>query len=61
MLIAGHCAPLIYGTMPVYHEALRYLHEQTGDDKYAVPGGDERRVIWEDLLNFRRRGGLAGR
>lgn len=60
VLIAGHCAPLIYGTMPVYHEALRFLHEQTGDDKYAVAGGDARRVIWEDLLNFRRRGGLAG-
>ena len=60
VLIAGHCAPLIYGTMPVYHEALRYLHEQTGDDRYAVPGGDTRRVIWEDLLTFRRRGGLAG-
>jgi transketolase len=60
VLIAGHCAPLIYGTMPVYHEALRYLHEQTGDDKYAIPGGDDRRVVWEDLLNFRRRGGLAG-
>jgi transketolase len=60
VLIAGHCAPLIYGTMPVYHEALRYLHEQTGDDRYAVPGGDERRVVWQDLLQFRRRGGLAG-
>jgi len=60
VMIAGHCAPLIYATMPVYHEALRHLHEQTGDDKYAIPGGDSRRVIWEDLLNFRRRGGLAG-
>ena len=53
VLIAGHCAPLIYGTMPVYHEALRYMLEQTGDEKYAVPGGDTRRVIWEDLLHFR--------
>ena len=41
VLIAGHCAPLIYATMPVYHEALRHMLEQTGDDKYAIPGGKE--------------------
>jgi len=60
VLVAGHCAPLVYATMPVYHEALREMHKRTGDERYAVPGGDTRRVIWEDLLHFRRRGGLAG-
>ncbi len=60
VLVAGHCAPLVYATLPVYHEALRYLLEQTGDEKYAVHGGRERQLVWEDLLGFRRRGGLAG-
>ena len=60
VLVAGHCAPLVYGTLPVYNEALRYLLEQTGDEKYAVPRAEERQLVWEDLLAFRRRGGLAG-
>ena len=60
VLIAGHCAPLVYATLPVYNEALRYLLEQTGDEKYAVPKAAERQLVWEDLLTFRRRGGLAG-
>lgn len=60
VLVAGHCTPLIYATLPVYNEALRAMLEQTGDEKYAVPMADERQLVWEDLLMFRRRGGLAG-
>ena len=60
VLVAGHCAPLVYATLPVYNEALRHLLEQTGDEKYAVPNAAERQLVWEDLLTFRRRGGLAG-
>lgn len=60
VLVAGHCAPLVYATLPVYNEALRYLLEQTGDEKYAVPNAAERQLVWEDLLTFRRKGGLAG-
>ncbi len=60
VLVAGHCAPLVYATLPVYNEALRYLLEQTGDERYAVPRAEERQLVWEDLLAFRRRGGLAG-
>lgn len=60
VLVAGHCAPLVYATLPVYNEALRYLLEQTGDAKYAVPNAEHRQLVWEDLLTFRRRKGLAG-
>ncbi len=58
VLVAGHCAPLVYATLPVYHEALREMRRRTGDDRYKVADG--RSLVWEDLLGFRHRGGLAG-
>ena len=63
VLGAGHTIPLIYCTLAVFNEALRIKYKQTGDDGYLVPNADERALYWEDLLNFRRRGGLcpAGR
>lgn len=60
VLVAGHCAPLVYAMLAVYNEALRRMHARTGDAKYAVPGGLERQLVWEDLLNLRRNQGLAG-
>jgi transketolase len=58
ILGAGHTVPLIYCTLAVLNEALRFKHEQTGDERYALDR--ERTLYWEDLLGFRRRGGLAG-
>jgi len=58
VLGAGHTVPMIYATLAVLNEALRRKHEQTGESRYLVP--PERRVAWEDLLGFRRRGGLSG-
>jgi len=58
VLGAGHTAPLIYCTFAVLDEALRLKHAQTGDPRYALR--PDRAVYWEDLLNFRRRGGLSG-
>jgi transketolase len=60
VLVAGHCAPLVYAMLPVYNEALRGMHERTGDPRYLVPDPEHRMLVWEDLLRFRRRGGLAG-
>jgi transketolase len=60
VLAAGHTIPLIYCTLAVLTEALRIKHAQTGDPRYAIPRLDERAVTWEDLLLFRRRGGLSG-
>ena len=60
VLGAGHTIPLIYCTLAVLNEALRIKLAQTGDSRYAVPGGAERTLLWEDLLGFRRRGGLSG-
>jgi transketolase len=60
VLVAGHCTPLIYSMLAVYHEAMRRMHKKTGDDKYAIYGGAERTLTWEDLLTFRHRGGIAG-
>jgi transketolase len=58
VLGAGHTAPLIYCTLAVLNEALRQKYEQTGDERYAL--NRERALYWEDLLGFRRRGGLSG-
>ena len=60
VLVAGHTAPLIYATLSVFNEALRVMHEKTGDAKYLVNGGPERMLTWEDLLGFRNMGGLPG-
>ncbi len=60
VLVAGHTTPLIYAMLAVYNEALRRMHAKTGDARYQVPGGLERQLVWEDLLNLRRNGGLSG-
>jgi len=60
VLVGGHTVPLIYTTLAVLNEALRLKHAQTADPIYAVPKPDERALYWQDLLNFRHRGGLSG-
>ena len=55
----GTPSPSIYCTLAVLNEALRIKYEQTGDERYHVPTR-ERAVYWEDLLDFRRQGGLSG-
>jgi transketolase len=60
ILGAGHTIPLLYSTLAVLNEALRARYEQTGDERYATPNAAERALYWEDLLDFRRRGGLSG-
>jgi len=60
ILVAGHTAPLVYAMLSTFNEALRVMHEKTGDPKYLVPGAPERMLTWENLLDFRNRGGLPG-
>jgi transketolase len=60
VLIAGHTAPLVYGVLAVFNEALRVMYQKTGDEKYLVPGAPERQLTWEDLLDLRHNGGLPG-
>ncbi len=60
ILVAGHCAPLVYALLPTYNEALREMHKRTGDEKYLVPNAEKRMLVWEDLMTFRRNRGLAG-
>ena len=60
ILGAGHTVPLIYCTLAVLNEALRIKHRQTGDKRHEIPKPEERALYWEDLLGFRRRGGLSG-
>ncbi|MCD4674337.1 MAG: hypothetical protein K8R77_16870 [Anaerolineaceae bacterium] len=60
ILAAGHTVPLVYCTLTVLNEALRVKYEQTGDPRYQIPDPEKRALYWEDLLGFRRRGGLSG-
>jgi transketolase len=60
VLIAGHTVPLIYCTMAILNESLRWKYQQTGDPRYAFPEMGGGALFWEDLLTFRRQGGLPG-
>ncbi len=60
ILGAGHTIPLIYCTLAVLNEAMRVKHSQTGEACYAIRDAEQRALFWEDLLGFRRRGGLSG-
>ncbi|MGI5835259.1 MAG: transketolase [Chloroflexota bacterium] len=60
VLVGGHTIPLAYATLAVFNEALRIKYAQTGDQRYLVPNAEERMLTWEDLLGFRRNGGLSG-
>ncbi|MDF1513817.1 MAG: transketolase, partial [Anaerolineae bacterium] len=60
ILGAGHTVPLVYATFSVLNEAMRIKYTQTGDERYAIPNPEKQAVYWEDLLGFRRRGGLSG-
>jgi transketolase len=60
ILVAGHCIPLIYSMLAVYNTALRAKFQRTKDKRYEVPDAKHKQLVWEDLLGFRRKGGLAG-
>ena len=60
ILAAGHTVPLVYCTLAALNEAMRIKYEKTGDERYAIDKADTQALYWEDLLNFRRRGGLSG-
>lgn len=60
ILSAGHTIPLVYCTLAVLNEVMRQKFIQTGDARYALPADPKLVMTWEDLLNFRHRGGLSG-
>ncbi|MDX9864575.1 MAG: hypothetical protein RBT34_07210, partial [Anaerolineaceae bacterium] len=60
VLSAGHTIPLVYCTLAVLNEALRLKYDQTGEARYLMEDAKTNMLIWEDLLGFRKRGGLSG-
>ncbi len=60
ILVAGHTVPVIYAMLAVYNTALQAKYARTGDPRYLVPDAEERQLVWQDLLGFRRNKGLAG-
>ena len=60
VLVAGHTVPLVYALLAVYNEVLRIKYEQTNNPRYLVKDFERRALVWEDLLDLRRHGGLPG-
>jgi transketolase len=60
ILSAGHAIPLVYCSLAVLNESMRIKFNQTGDKRYTLPSNPHYVLTWEDLLNFRHRGGLSG-
>ena len=60
ILVAGHTNPVVYAALAVCNEALRRKYQETGDESYLNPMGDDFTLTWEDLLTLRRRNGLPG-
>ena len=60
VLVAGHCNPGTYSMLAVYNEALRIMHERTGNERYLVPNAAHRMLTWEDLIWLRHNGQLPG-
>ncbi|RLD17380.1 MAG: transketolase [Caldiserica bacterium] len=58
VLSAGHTVPFIYAYLAVIAEAFRIKYRKTKNEIYYIP--DEKIVLPEDLLNFRRINGLPG-
>lgn len=60
ILGAGHTIPMVYATFAVLNEAMRIKYEQTGDSAYSYSHEESWVLHWEDLIGFRKRGGLSG-
>ena len=60
ILSAGHTIPLVYCTLAVLNESLRIKFGQTKNKKYSFNLEEKNILTWEDLISFRRIGGLSG-
>ncbi len=60
VLAAGHTVPLVYATLAVFNESLRARFDRDRSERYAFADDGRFALTWEDLLDFRHRGGLPG-
>jgi transketolase len=60
VLSAGHTVPLIYACLAVLNESIRARQKIDGDPRFAFPDEGKFALVWQDLLDLRRNGGLAG-
>ena len=58
VLSAGHTIPLVYASLAALNEVARIASKR--DARFAFPHEGRFALTWEDLLLFRRRGGLPG-
>jgi len=60
VLGAGHCTPLLYSVLAILNEFMRAAHQRTGDARFNLSDDPHRVLVADDLLDFRRNGGLPG-
>ena len=60
VLGAGHCTPLLYSGLALLNEFMRAAEQLTGDEWFRLDSNPERVLLADDLLTFRRNGGLPG-
>ena len=60
VLSAGHTVPLVYASLAVLNESLRARQKLDGDSSFDFPDDGKFALVWEDLLDLRRNGGLSG-
>jgi transketolase len=60
VLVAGHCAPLIYATLAVLNAAMHARYKKTGDKRFLVNNFEEFALMPQHLLDLRRNKGLSG-
>lgn len=60
VLGCGHTVPLVYATLAVLNQTMRVAYEETGSKRYAFKDDRNMLLFWEDLVSFRRLGGLSG-
>jgi len=58
ILSAGHTIPLVYTTLAALNGAMDKKYKETGNEKFKLRR--DITLLPEDLLQFRRRGGLSG-
>ena len=60
VLGAGHCTPLLYSVLALLNEFMRAGLAATGDSRLELNSDPHRVLVADDLLSFRRNGGLPG-
>jgi len=60
VLGAGHANPVVYATLALFNESVRFYGKQSGEARFALHSDPQRVLLPCDLVTLRQRGGLPG-